>query len=631
MKPENNQKQYQFGDFRLDAGQHLLLHREEVVKLTQKSFELLLYFVQHDNRVIGKETLMKTVWQETFVEDANLTVHISHLRKVFREYSVDAARIETFPKAGYRLVANVVELNAPPSSAGQPGIEALSVAGSGFNNAIRLAIRTRPVAAVLTLIILFSMIPLMANFSLLARSNASRGISSIAVLPFVNESNDPELEYLADGLTESSIRGLSGVYGLSVKSRSTVFNFKNKSKDPVTFGKEIAAQVVLIGRVYVTGNTLSVNYELVNTDTGNVIVSDGYERDKTELLWMQSTMLSRVIQALRPSLSDSGEQRSKLKVKNPETYDLYLRGRFYLNRRTNQDVKTAIGFFQRTIEIDPDFALAYSGLADSYSLLVAFGGMSPLDAMPQAKAAALRAVQLDDGLAEAHASLSNVLPSGEETDRELQRAIELNPSYASAHQWYAESLGQQGRFDEARVEIRRAIELDPLSRIMKNIDGRISLWSGHYDEAIAIFKKNIDLDPTWGGDHDLLFHAYAAKGMYPEAVDAYLAAWSLLKALSPAEAQNLREAFRKSGWEGFLRYRLKSLEEQSKTEYVRPMMLAEFYSRLKQYDKAFDCLNRALENQPGIIGWLKYMPSFDNIRIDPRYTDLKIRYDGNIS
>ncbi|MEP6788009.1 MAG: tetratricopeptide repeat protein [Acidobacteriota bacterium] len=469
---------------------------------------------------------------------------------------------------------------------------------------------------------------MVSNSSFIPSSIPRRQISSLAVLPLMNRTNDSDLELVSDGLTEALIRNLSRLPGITVKARSTVIMYKGKDVDPQDIGAALSAQTILIGELSRVNDVLKIQLEVVDCKTRNLVWSGQFAGDESDLVTLQNEIVGEVIENIYPSrtLSEQAPIGGN-ETKNDQAYREYLRGRYYWNRRTVDDFKIAIIHFQNAIELDPDYALAYSGLSDSYRLLVSFSGMAPEDALPLAKATALKALELNDGLAEAHASLSQVLSIDSGEERELKRAIELDPNYATAIQWYAELLCLEGRFDEARVEIRHAIELDPLSRMMKNIDARISVFAGRYDEAIVIGRKNIDLDPTWGEDHDLLFTAYAANGMYREAVDAYIMAWTLHKVMSPKEARDTKEAFAKGGWEGFLRHCLADLETRSKREYVSPMMIAEFYSRLKQNDNAFQCLDRALRTDPDSIGWLKYWPSFDNFRIDTRYDGLVRRYE----
>lgn len=602
---------YEFGAFRLDCAQRLLILDQEPVHLAPKAFELLAYFVEHPNQVLEKETLLSEVWNDSFVEEANLAVHISNLRKVFARDPKNSAKIETFPKVGYRLAADVKRTNNNEDS-----FHSSKLTGSG--------IRRSSFAAVLLLLTVCSAVVLYYYYQTPAIGSA-QPITSIAVLPFVNEIGDPEFEYLTDGMTEILIRNLSQIPGLSVKARASVFFYKGKTIDPRSVGKEISAQAILIGRVKKNSDQFAVFFELIDSRSGNVITADNFECTREELMKVHDEISQRVSKKILTTvpITEIGGDLTQYTA-NREAYELYLRGRYHAARRTIPEMRTSLSYFQKAIDLAPTFALAHSGFSDSQMLLADWGAVSRAEAMPRAKIAALKAVELAPDLAEAHTSLAEVLTDPIEKEREFRRAVELNPSYAQSHQLLAELLASTGRFEEARTSIHRAIELDPLSRICRNIDGRISLFARNYDEAIAIFRRNIELDPTWGGDHDLLFHALEAKRMYPEAVDAYLTALTLFNAATESEIQLMREGFDKRGIEGFLRQRLKHLEERSRREYVRPFQIAEFHSRLNQKDKAFFLLNEALLKTPSFspVGWLKYLPSFDNIRSDPRYDEL---------
>lgn len=634
MFSQNNHL-YEFGSFRLNPEEHLLLQNGQPVRMPPKTFELLLFFVHNNNQVIDKETLMQEVWRDTFVEEANLTVHISTIRKILADDSEKAARIETFPKRGYRFTANVRELVKENSLIARNGHIKQAVANSyqkeedSQNQPDKLFLfqKKQKMLILSVLVVLIAALVTLGYFKY-SDSNSPTAITSVAVLPFVNETGNPENEYLSDGMTEILINNLSQLPNLSVKARSSVFRYKGKDVNPKTIGNELLVQAILLGRIGQKGDLITLSLELVDTRTENIIWSGQYSRPQTDLVSLQSEIARNISSKIRTKLSGA-EERSVAKnyTKNSEAYQLYLKGHFYWNRRTVEDFRKAIGYFQQSVEIDPDFALAYSGLSDSYNLLASYnGGDNPRDTMPQAKAAALKALELDETLAEAHGSLGQYLANYEHdkvgAEYEFKRAIELNPNYVSAYQWYAELLEGKGRFDEALTQLRRAAELDLLSRIIKNIFGRILLETRRYDEAIAQFKKNIDFDPTWGGDHDLLFHIYAAQGKYAEAVEAYIQAMTLFKIAPPAEIQATHESFAKSGWQEFLRHRLKYLEEQSKREYIKPMILAEFYARLGENAKAFAALNEALETRTLALGFLKYLPVFDSLRSDPRYDKL---------
>ncbi|MDQ3820496.1 MAG: tetratricopeptide repeat protein, partial [Acidobacteriota bacterium] len=356
-------------------------------------------------------------------------------------------------------------------------------------------------------------------------SASSDAIDSVAVLPLVNESHDPNVDWLTDGLTESIIYKLSQLPNLKVLARSTVFRYKGRDIDAAQAARELQVRAVLTGRVLQHGDDLTVSAELIDARDNRLLWGERYERKMTDLNSVQQEIARVVSEKLRQRLTgDEQRQLASHDTANSEAYQFYLRGRYYWNKRTPDGLRKAIGYFQQAVDRDPTYALAYAGLGDSYCLLPNYGGNPPSESMPQAKAAARKALEIDDHLAEGHASLGQILfydwdfAGGE---RELRRAIELNPNYASAHQWLGELLSALGRHDEAIVEVRRALELDPLSIIINRVLGDIYYSARRYDEAIEQLRKTVEMDPNFPTARASLADAYGAKGIYGEAVKEY--------------------------------------------------------------------------------------------------------------
>ena len=461
--------------------------------------------------------------------------------------------------------------------------------------------------------------------SFLYFSRKSNTIQSLAVLPFAKASGNSDVEYLSDGITESLINSLSQLPNFSVKARSTVFHYKGKDISPQQVGSELSVQAVLNGRVVQRGEQLTLSLELVNARTGDQIWGEQYNRKTTDLTSLQSEIARDVSNKIRTKLSGAEKQRvTKSYTANSEAYQLYLKGRFYWNKRTVDDLNRAIPNFQQAIDKDPNYALAYSGLADSYALLAVFGVVPPKDLMPQARAAATKSLALDDSLAEAHASLGEIMAyydwdfSGAE--REFRRAIDLNPNYATAHQWLAEEISVLRGHEEALAEIRRALELDPLSLIINRVYGDTLLNARRYDEAIAQYRKTIEMDPNFPTTHNGLGHAYEAKGMYDQAVAEYLAFAG--PNVSPAERLARQEAYTRSGWKAFLQIGVSNLLERSKKGYVRSFTIASFYARLGQKDEAFAWLEKAYQDRDYQMTELNVRPELDSLRSDPRFAEL---------
>ncbi len=351
-------------------------------------------------------------------------------------------------------------------------------------------------------------------------------VDSIAVIPFVNQSNDASVEWISDGLTESIINNLTQLPNLKVIARSTVFRYKGKETDPFVVGRELGVRAVLTGRLKQIDDTMLISTELTDIRENKQLWGKKYQRKIDDMLLVKGEIASEITNNLRPTLSGADMSlANKQYTANPEAYQLYLKGRYYWNKRTPADFQKAIKFFEQAIEQDPNYALAYSGLADTYALLTAYTAEQTHVVMPKAKAAALKALELDDRLAEAHASLGQVAAYYDYdfpvAEREYRRALELNPNYATAHQWLAEQLSTLKRFDEAFAEIKRALELDPLSLIINRIYADILLDARRFDEAIEQYKKTIELEPNFPNTHFFLGRAYEAKGMYDQAVSEY--------------------------------------------------------------------------------------------------------------
>ncbi|MEP6912871.1 MAG: tetratricopeptide repeat protein [bacterium] len=451
-------------------------------------------------------------------------------------------------------------------------------------------------------------------------------IDSIAVLPFDNQNHDSNIDYLSDGVTESIMNNLAQLPNLRVSPRSSVFRYKGKETDPLAAGKELGVRAVLTGRLQQRGDDVIISAELVDLRDSKQLWGEQYQRKMADLLSVQREIAREITNNLRPKLSGPEQNRAtKQYTANPEAYQLYLKGRFYWNKRTVEDFRRATPYFQQAIDKDPNYALAQSGLADSYALLAAFSAEPPKELMPQAKAAAMKALALEDNLAEAHASLGQILMYYDwdfnGAEREFKRAIELNPNYATAHHWHAENLSALQRHDEALAEIRRALELDPLSLIINRVYGDMLLDARRYDEAIEQYRKTIEMDPNFPTTHAFLGRAYEAKGMYDQAVAEYLK-FPGPRAFSPETMTLMKEAYAKSGWTGFVRARLTDLLERSKKEYVPAFSIASWYARLGQKDEVFTWLEKAYQERNYQMTQLKVRSEMDPVRSDPHYADL---------
>jgi eukaryotic-like serine/threonine-protein kinase len=455
----------------------------------------------------------------------------------------------------------------------------------------------------------------------LLRSSSVKQIESIAVLPFENASGNADVEYLSDGMTETLISSLSQLPNLNVKARSSVFRYKGKETNAQTIGKELNVQAILNGRLIQRGDDLILYLELVDADTGNRIWGDQYAKKLTNLVSLQNEIARDVSQKLKTTLSGADEQKvAKNYTQNAEAYRLYLQGRFYWNKRTIKDLQTAIEYFRRAVELDSSYALAYAGLADAYFQLSVYGGAPPREAAPKAKEAVLKALSLDENLAEAHAALGQILNNYEYdfagAEREYLRAIELNPNYATAHQWYGETLSAVGRRDEAYGAFRRGLELDPLSLIINRMYGMSLFYFRQYDESINQLEQTVKLDPGFQSGHFGLANVYQITGNSADSVEEYAKSEEL--GGRPEVAALIRESYAKNGWRGFL----KTMTEEGRLRNSPHYNAARFYAALGEKDRAIKELNTAYENRETNIMWLKADPLVDQLRPDPRFQEL---------
>ncbi len=459
-----------------------------------------------------------------------------------------------------------------------------------------------------------------------ARNSTAEGtINSIAVMPFVNASGNSDVEYLSDGITESLINSLSQLPNLSVKGRSTVFRYRGKDITPQQIGSELSVQAILNGRVVQRGEQLTLSLDLVNARTGDQIWGQQYIRKASDIVSLQAQIANEISQKLRTDIS--GEDRQKLikgSTANPEAYQLYLKGNYFAARYTKDGLQKGIEYFNQAIALDPNYALAYNGLA-YYYIVANEWYLAPREAMPKAKEAAKKALAIDETLAVAHASLAVVLDWHDwdwvTAEPEYKRALELDPNDPRSHQFYSWFLAEHGRVEEAIAEAKRAQQLDPISPEQGIYLGQVLLFLRHYDEAIEALRKTAELDQTFWLSHNFLGRAYEQKGRLPEAIAEFQRAIQL----EPAAAENrsmLGHAYAVSGNKVQALKMVDDLKELSKTSYVPPYNIAIVYAGLGEKDQAFAWLDRAFSERSGYLTWLTTDPQLDVLRSDPRFADL---------
>jgi len=514
---------------------------------------------------------------------------------------------------------------AATSSGQAAATQSVTTSSSSLEYAVTQA-KSHKLATAIIGVLLVGVISTAGYFAFVSRSGGTKQISSIAVMPFVNEGGKAELEYLSDGMTDTLISSLSQLPNLSVKARSSVFRFKGKETNPQTIGKELNVQAILNGRIAQRGDQLTLTLELVDAQTENVIWSEQYIRQQADLVSLQSEIARNVSAKLSSKLSGTDQQKvAKTYTADPEAYQLYLKGLYHWNKRTGEALKTSIDYFNQAIEKDPSYAQAYAGMALAYVLLPQYSASKPAESMPKAKVAARKALALDDTLAEAHTALANLLYFYErnipESDREYQRAIELNPNYATAHQWYAGgNLVSTQRFDQTISEGKRAVELDPLSLIANLELGAIYGYARQNDEAVAQLRKIIEMDPNWYLARMVLCQTYSFKGEFGEAIAECEKARGLND--DPAVLSYLARAYALSGKRDEAMKVVAQMHELAKQRYVPAYGFALVYAALGDKDQAFQWLEQSLQDGGWEITFLKVDPAMDSLRSDPRFNNL---------
>ncbi|MCA1632505.1 MAG: tetratricopeptide repeat protein [Acidobacteria bacterium] len=460
------------------------------------------------------------------------------------------------------------------------------------------------------------------------KQGSRKSIDSIAILPLANACADPSGEYLSDGITESLINSISQLPKLRVVPRSTVFRFKGREADPQVVGRELGVRAVLTGRVCQVGDTLMIQADLIDVVNDAQLWGEHYKRKMADILAVQEEIAHEITEKLRLRLTSEQKRRlNKRYTVNHEAYQAYLKGRYYWNKRTEDGLKRSTQYFQQAVDIDPCYALAYAGLADSYALpgIAEYGLLPPKEAMPKAKAAALKALEIDPTLAEAQTTLAHVRAfydwdwAGAEA--EFKRAIELNQDYAFSHHWYALYLAAMGRHREALAEEIRAQEIDPLSLIINKNVGTILYYAGRLDQSIEQYQKALELDPNFVRTHFYLGLAYVQKGLYEEGIAEYQKAIDISGG-GTVLTSLLGHARALSGKREEAIKTINELKEQSSRRYVPALNIAMIYVGLGETDRAFEWIDKAYDERSSWLVSLKVEPMFDNIRSDPRFDNL---------
>ena len=610
MIREKRKHFFEFGRFRLDPVEKVLYADGQPVPLTLKAFETLLALVETGGHVAEKDELLKRVWPDTFVEEGTLVQNIATLRKVLGDGPDQRSLIETVPRRGYRFAATVHRVDADPKA---------GVTSPGYLTMAKAA------AGVVLLLAVW-----LAGRGFRSPASSERAQIRMAVLPFLNLSGDAGQDYFSNGLTEEMITqfGTLEPARLAVIARTSSMQYKDTRKDARQIGRELGVDYIMEGSVRRDGARVRITAKLIRASDQTNLWAQNYDRDLTDILSLQNDVTGAIAREIRLKLAPTaGARAADAAPLDSQAHELYLQGRYFWNKRTESGIVKAIEYFNGALARAPNYAEAHAGLADAYALLGSLSNAATprREAMDKAKASALRALNLNDSLAEAHTSLAFVLMQYEwdwqGAQGEFLRALELNPNYATAHQWYGFWLMAQGRPAEALEEERRAQENDPLSAIVETDTCQLLAYLGRDDEAIHHAQRALELDPGFALAHLYLAEAYAGRRNYQEAILETHKALDLNA--DPVWARSvLARLFALSGQTDKGRAILKTMMETTGQRADLAILLAQICANLGENDAAFKWLETAYRNREGGLILLHVASAFQPIRQDPRFLDL---------
>jgi TolB-like protein/DNA-binding winged helix-turn-helix (wHTH) protein/Tfp pilus assembly protein PilF len=608
---EQKSHSYEFGPFRLDPLKRRLLRGGEALRLTPKAFDLLLVLVEESGRTVEKDELLERVWAGTIVEENNLNQNITALRKLLGDSRQESQYIATIPGLGYRFVAEVRKEEFTQSRKDAKEV------------------RTRPSRVFrYAVLILVPLVLAAIAYAWYTREKPRPAISSLMVLPLENLSGDPVEEYFADGMTDALIGDLAQLGGLHVISRTSSMHYKGTKKSLPQIAGEINVDAVVEGTVQRSGDRVVVRAQLIHAATDRHLWVQTYTRDVRDVLDLQSEIAQAVAREVRIQLTPGEQARfTARRPVQPKAYDNYLQGRYlYWNKRTEENLNKAIELFQNAIKEDANYAPAYVGLADCYNALsvVQISALPPIEGRRRAEEAATKALELDSGLAEAYTALGYINHynwNWSAAEQHFKRALELNPSYANAHNFYASYLMSRGRIDESIAASNRARELDPFSLAINVQRGFLLENARRYGEAIEQLRAVTAMDPNHYQAYWSLGHTYAANGQFAEAVAAAEKAVQLSDR-APGALGILGLAYGLAGRKAEALRIANELLELNKTRYVTPAALVNVYLGLDDKEQAFVWLEKAFQERSNYVAYLKVFPIVDPIRSDRRFADL---------
>ncbi len=618
---------FEFGPFRIDTANRLLLRDGKPIALKPKVVDTLLVLIENRGRVLEKDELIQKLWPDTFVEEANLTQNIYEIRKALNS-SGEESYIETIPRRGYRFAAQVKELPFAEdvAAAAHPGeIGPVNPAIAPSAGRARLSRTWVLICSVL----LLSLLALISYYFLSTRTKltpANTEIKSLAILPFKSLSTEAADESMGQAMADALITKLSNSRRIAIRPTSVVLRYSAPDKDPVAAGRELGVEAVLDGKVQQVGERVRVTVQLLRVADGAPLWADKFDAKFTDIFAVQDSISDQAARSL--TLRLTGNERELMRkhyTENTEAYQAYLQGRYFWNKRNAASLKTAVDYFQRAIKIDPNYALAYAGLADCYIRLNEFGVPMAEESVPRAKAAVLKALEIDDALAEAHATLGFIKFRHDwdfaGADREFRRSLELNANYSEAHQWYAFYLLAVGRKDDADSEMRQAQSLDPLSI---NFNSNLALYlffTRQFDQSVQQCRKTLEMEPKSFLSRYVLGLNYEQQGLNKEAI----AEFQKVRELSPDDVGTIvamGHAVVKDGGVKDAREWLRQLEDQAKENYVPPYNIAVLHAGLGQKAQTLEWLERAFQDRSLRPVWLKFDPRLDFLRHDRELDEL---------
>jgi TolB-like protein/DNA-binding winged helix-turn-helix (wHTH) protein/Tfp pilus assembly protein PilF len=644
--PVSTARILRFGVFEVDLKACELRKHGLRLKLSEQPFQVLVLLLEKPGEIVTREELRARLWQgDTFVDfDHGLNNGVMRLREVLGDSSENPRFVETVPRRGYRFIAPVEEaIPTTPASAVEekhagalqvelPVADPVTDLRESSGQRIPREQKSPWTFRLLTLALLVASLGFVWYQFLRPAGRSVAGAhhnKSLIVLPLENLSGDKDQDYFADGMTDDLIANLAKIRSLRVISRSTAMAYKGTRKPLSQIAKELNVDAVVEGTVLRVGNRIRITAELVQVSTDQHLWADTYESQMEDVLTLQNRVSSAIVNEIRINLTPEEEERlAKTPAVAPEAYENYLKGRYYWNKRSDENLTKAIGYFEQATHDDPQYALAYAGLSDCYAIISAeiFGTMPAADAAPKAKAAALRSLQIDPTMAEAETSLATVKFNydwdWEGAAKGFQQAIQHNPSYATAYQRYSLYLSAMGHPEDSFEQINKARELDPLSISINFSLGWRLYMARQYDRAIQQLRNTSEMDPSYELPHLVLGMSYAQKGNYDAAIPELRKAVELSHG-TPLMVSALANAYARSGSKQEAEKLLTQLSAAAGTQYVSPYYFALAYVGLGENDKAMDSLERAFADRSNGLVFLKVEPALDSLRQNPRFLALQ--------